>query len=211
MRLQLTFLEAVKGCSKDIDVPHVGRDGRVARGAGLRQVEVRVPAGIREGMTLRLAGKGADGDAGAPKGNLMVQVEVAREEYFTRDGDDVHVELPLTPAQAALGGPFDVLTVDGVVELRVPAGAQSGARLALRGRGAPKLNGGGARGSHYVHVNVVTPRELSARARELYEELQALDEREGADSEEHATFRRRMARAAGRLRAHEADEDANAA
>ena len=73
------------------------------------------------------------------------------------DGDDVHVELPLTPAQAALGGPFDVLTVDGVVELRVPAGAQSGARLALRGRGAPKLNGGGARGSHYVHVSVVTP------------------------------------------------------
>ena len=95
VRLQLTLLEAVKGCAKQIDVPKIGPDGRVHRGSGVTTVPVAVPAGIRQGMTMRVAGEGAEGEPGAPRGNLMVQLDVLGDDYFQMDGADVHIELPL--------------------------------------------------------------------------------------------------------------------
>ena len=136
-----------------------------------RTVKVTIPAGVDSGQTLRLTGQGQAGVGGGPPGHLYVTVEVEPDERFHRDGFDLVHELSLSFPQAALGAEVEVPTLEDEREpLRVPAGVQPGDTLVVRGLGVPRLDGRG-RGDLIAVVQVVVPKKLSARARELLEEL----------------------------------------
>ncbi len=136
-------------------------------------VVVNVPAGIDDGQTLRVPGKGAAGPNGGPPGHLYVTFHVEADEQFERDGDDLYTEVPLTFAQAALGARVQVPTLDEAVELDVPAGTQPGTIRVLRGRGMPNVHGRGV-GDLAVRLTVAVPKKLTAEQRALVEQLGAL-------------------------------------
>jgi molecular chaperone DnaJ len=148
--------------------------GDTCRGRGRtvadRSVRVDVPAGIDDGQRIRVTGRGHAGDRGGPPGDLYVLVRVADDARFVRDGDDLVCVLDVPAPLAALGTTLEAPTLDGPVEVDVAAGTQAGETLVLRGKGMPALRGR-RRGNLRVVVNVVTPRRLSRRQRELLEEL----------------------------------------
>jgi molecular chaperone DnaJ len=158
-----------------------GGDGRVAtapcrecRGRGRRTVRerltVQVPAGIADGQRIRVSGRGHAGERGGPPGDLYVLVRVREDPRFVRDGDDLVTVVDLAAPQAALGATVEVATLDGPTELEIPPGTQPHTTLVIRGAGMPALRGR-RRGDLRVVVNVVVPRNLSRRQRELFEEL----------------------------------------
>jgi len=144
------------------------------RGAGRREhthdVTVSIPAGVDNGQQIRLSGEGEVGPKGGPPGDLYVVLNVAEHKLFTRRNDDILFELPLNMAQAALGDSLTIPTLDGEVELRVPPGTQHGQSFRLRGKGVPHLRRND-RGDMYVLAQIVTPRKLTPRQKELFEEL----------------------------------------
>lgn len=135
-----------------------------------RDIKVKIPAGIDNGSTMRLSGQGAAMRGTGFRGDLYLRMRVKADKRFQRDGADIHTELKIPMAQAALGADTPIDTVDGPLTIKVPAGTQSGKIIRLTARGVPSLNGRG-RGDHMVHVNVETPTKLSPRERELLEEL----------------------------------------
>jgi molecular chaperone DnaJ len=160
-----------------------GGDGRVAtkpcgecRGRGRvvakRTVTVDVPKGIADGQRVRIGGRGHVGETGAPSGDLYVLIHVREDERFVRDGDDLVTALDVPAPLAALGGSFEVETLDGPVAVEVEPGTQPGEVIVLRGRGMPRLQRHGS-GDMRVVVNVQIPRRLSERQRELLEQLAA--------------------------------------
>ena len=135
-----------------------------------RTVVVSIPAGIDDGQRIALEGQGEAGPRGGPNGDLYVAVKVLAHPQLVRRGTELYHELPITFPQAALGADLSVPTVEGDEEVHVPAGAQSGQEIRLRGKGVPRLRGAG-RGDLHVIVNVVVPTRLSKRERELLREL----------------------------------------
>ncbi len=146
--------------------PTCGGAGQVLRP---KTVEVNIPAGVRDGQTLRLAGQGGAGANGAPAGDLYLRIRLRPHPVFNVRGDDLEVELPVAPWEAVLGAKVEVPTIDGKAEVTIPAGAQSGQRLRLRGQGLNKRKGG--RGDEYVRLKIVVPKEPSDEERRLFEEL----------------------------------------
>jgi molecular chaperone DnaJ len=143
-----------------------GRGRRAVRKA----LSVDVPAGIADEQRIRLTGRGHAGERGGPPGDLYVLVRVAPDDRFLRDGSDLVTVVDVAAPAAALGASVTVPTLDGEEELEVPAGTQPGTVVTLRGRGMPTI-GRGRRGDQRVVMNVVIPRNLSDRQRELLEEL----------------------------------------
>ena len=147
---------------------------RRAGGAGARRVrktlDVDVPAGIADEQRMRLAGRGHAGERGGPPGDLYVLVSVADDERFVRDGNDLVTVVDVPAPAAALGTSVSVPTLDGDEEVDVPAGTQPGTVVTLRGKGMPAIGRRG-RGDQQVVLNVVIPRKLTARQRELLGEL----------------------------------------
>lgn len=149
--------------------------GRVQR---MRTLTLNVPAGVPEGGTLRMRGEGEAGPDGVPAGDLYARVRVKKHAVFERDGADLHVILPLTFSQAALGDEVEVPLLDGKRDvLQVPPGTQSGEIFRVRGRGLPEL-GGARKGDLFVIARVYTPQKLAPEARELFEQLAKLEGRE---------------------------------
>lgn len=136
-------------------------------------VVVNVPAGIDEGQTLRVPGKGMAAPGGGPAGHLYVTFHVEHDAQFERDGDDLYTEVPLTFAQAALGARVAVPTLDEPIELDIAAGTQPGTIKVLRGRGMPNVHGRGV-GDLAVRLTVAVPKKLTAEQRALVEQLGAL-------------------------------------
>jgi molecular chaperone DnaJ len=158
-----------------------GGDGKVARdpcrtcnGRGRRveraKVSVDIPAGIADGQRIRIAGRGHAGERGGPAGDLYVLVRVREDPRFIRDGDDLVTAVDVAAPLAAIGTSVEVPTVDGSVEVEIPAGTQPHETVTIRGRGLPALRGH-RRGDLRVIINVVIPRHLSRDQRELYGEL----------------------------------------
>ena len=171
MHVRLSFMEAVFGSSQDLHLRYQVRNPETgAADIKEREVTVETPAGIDHGMNLRLSGQGAEGDPGAPRGNLIVQVLVDDDEYFQRDGTDVHTEVPISIVQAILGGAVDVKTLTGTAEVTVPKGCQPGAKLALRGKGIERLHGA-MKGNQIVHLKIEVPKEITPRQEELLREF----------------------------------------
>jgi molecular chaperone DnaJ len=134
------------------------------------RIAIKVPPGVDTGSRLRLAGEGNAGLFGGSPGDLYIVVEIAPHDVFTRKGDDLYCEVPITFPQAALGATIKVPTLFGEEELKIPPGTQSGETFVLRGKGIPHLKGRG-QGDQYVTVKVTTPKRLSRRVRQLLEEL----------------------------------------
>jgi len=171
MHTRITFKEAVFGTKKDLNLRYQMRDPKTGRSeVKERDVTVNVPAGIDNGMNLRLSGQGADGDEGAPKGNLLLTVVVEEDDYFQRDGADVHVEVPISITQAVLGGTVDVKTVTGDVEMKIPTGCQPESKLLMRGKGITFLHGR-EKGNQIVHLKIQIPKKITQKQEELLREF----------------------------------------
>ncbi|TMK27200.1 MAG: molecular chaperone DnaJ [Actinobacteria bacterium] len=169
-------------------------DGRVpreacheCRGSGRveqeRRLEVDVPAGIADGQRIRISGRGHAGEAGAPEGDLYVIVSVRDDGRFVREGDHLITALDVPAPLAALGGTLEVVTLEGVATVELPAGTQPGEVITVRGEGMPSLSRG-RRGNLRVVVNVVIPRRLSHEQRELLERLNGTLTSENLKTEE---------------------------
>src|SRR6476620_4813346 len=155
--------------------PSCAGSGRVQRD---RTLSVNIPQGVEDGTRIRLAGEGEAGLRGGPPGDLYIFLEVAPHEFFQRDGADLHCRVPISMASAALGGEFEVPSIDGSkVRVKVPAGTQTGRRFRLSGKGMPVLRSKRT-GDMYVQVAVETPQNLTKRQRELLAEFEKLSSEE---------------------------------
>ncbi|HZD25882.1 MAG TPA: DnaJ C-terminal domain-containing protein, partial [Alphaproteobacteria bacterium] len=142
-RLETDFVTAARGGKERLDLGHG------------RAVEVAVPAGAEHGRVLRLKGQGETAPLGGAPGDALVEIAIRPHPVFTRKGDDVHIELPISVPEALLGASMAVPTIDGPVRITVPAGSNSGRALRLKGRGIGKPDG--QRGDQYVRLLVVLP------------------------------------------------------
>jgi molecular chaperone DnaJ len=135
-----------------------------------KRIKINIPAGVDNGTRLRVQGEGQAGANGGPNGDLYVVLKVTEHPVFEREGEDLHCRVPVNIAQAALGAEVDLLTLDGLEQVKVPEGVQHGATVRLKGHGVPRLNGGG-RGDLIVHVEVRVPSKLTREQRKLLEQL----------------------------------------
>lgn len=154
-KVSVTLEEAFNGTERQLRLTDSGQGGRS------RTLNVRIPAGVIDGQKIRLAGQGAGG------GDIHLEVNLAPDPHFRVEGRNVTTDLPVTPWEAALGATVQARTLGGMVDLRVPPGSQSGARMRLKGRGL----GGSNKGDQYCVLKVVLPDATSDRARELYQEM----------------------------------------
>lgn len=160
--LDVSLAEAFAGTTKTVQMRDA--DGRP------RRLEIRIPAGIRHGMRIRLAGQGEPGRMGGPPGDMYVRIGVADDPRFSLvNDDDVHMKLDVTPWDAALGASVETECLDGPLTVDVAAGSSSGKLMRVRGKGWPAR--GGRRGDLYVELRVVVPEKLSKDERRLFEEL----------------------------------------
>lgn len=152
----------------DNPCPNCSGSGRVTRE---RTLSVNVPPGVEDGTRIRLAGEGEAGVRGGPNGDLYIFLSLAPHPFFQRDGADLHCRVPISMVAAALGGGFEVPTIDGgQTKVKVPEGTQSGRRFRLAGKGMPVLRAR-ERGDMYVQVLVETPQKLTKRQKELLQEF----------------------------------------
>lgn len=162
--LTLTLEEAFQGCEKQIDL---------AAASGHANVKLRVPAGALPGKRLRLNGKGQRSPMGGAAGDLLLTLQIAAHPLYRLEGKDIYLDTPIAPWEAALGCTLTVPTLSGNLRLKVPAGARSGQKLRLAGRGMPVSEGAG---DFFVQLQIVLPPSLSDAERELYERLQSLSD-----------------------------------
>jgi len=147
-RLPIEFVEAIAGANKRLTLP----DGST--------LDVAIPPGITEGQVLRLRGKGQPGSGKGGFGDALIEVEIRPDHSFTRQGDDIYLELPVTLPEAVLGARIKVPTATGAVTMAVPKGSNTGTMLRLKGKGAPKHAGG--HGDQLVKLKVMLPKEPNA-------------------------------------------------
>jgi curved DNA-binding protein len=160
--ISLTLEEAHRGGTRTIKL----------NGPESKSLEVTIPAGVRDGSAIRLSGQGEPGSGSAQAGNLFLRVRIKPHSLFSVVGeDDLQIELPIAPWEAALGAKVSVPTLDEPVEMTIAPGTQGGQRLRLRGQGLNRRRGG--RGDKYVKLKIVIPPKLSATEKELFEKLAA--------------------------------------
>ena len=165
-RLTLDFLQALHGTATRIRISRQGPDGSTQQ----ETIEVKIPAGVKDGSKIRVRGKGGLGE-GSP-GDLYIIVNVRAHEYFRREGDDIYVSVPISITEAALGAKVDVPTLDGTSTVTVPAGTASGRKLRLRGKGVRRASS--EPGDQYVVIQIVPPPSPGEREKQLLTELQGL-------------------------------------
>ncbi|OZB15406.1 MAG: molecular chaperone DnaJ [Rhodobacterales bacterium 34-62-10] len=151
--LEIDFLDAVNGSKNSVTMP----DGN--------RIEISFPPGTRDGQTFRLRGKGGPGFGNGPSGDALVTVTLRPHPVFTRDGDNIEVEVPITFDEAVLGAKIEVPTISGPVSMTVPKGVSSGHRLRLRGKGI--VTGKGAAGDQFVRLKIILPDKIDATMESL--------------------------------------------
>jgi DnaJ-class molecular chaperone len=142
--MKVDFLDAASGAKRRLTLP----DGKT--------LDVTIPPGSENGQQLRLKGQGTAGFGGGPAGDAYIQIEVTPHPHFTREGADIHIELPITLTEAAAGGKISVPTIDGTVTMTIPKGSNTGSTLRLKGKGVMDRERN-ARGDQYVHLTIVLP------------------------------------------------------
>jgi molecular chaperone DnaJ len=136
-------------------------------------VKVKIPAGADSGSRMKLKGMGNAGPGGGPPGDLFIDISIRPHPFFKREGKDLYIDLPVTFGEAALGAKVEVPTIDGVAVMTIPPGTQSGQKFKLTGKGFPSPKGG-QRGSQFVNIKVVVPKEMSGKAKEAVKEIEGL-------------------------------------
>ena len=171
--VEITLPEAFRGTEQVIQISR-------ENGGPPRRLTVKIPPGVRDGQRIRLAGQGSPGENGGPPGDAYLRVRVKPHPFFTRDGDDLRVDLPVAMHEAILGGEVTVPTLKGRVSLRIPPETQNGRTIRLAGQGMPRATGG--YGDLYITVKVVLPTKLSDKERALARELAAARSNENVRS-----------------------------
>ncbi len=172
MRFQITC-SACGGTGKLGSACHqCGGEGRTVEA---QTIDVRIPAGVATGSRVRVPSRGNAGRFGGPAGDLYIVTEIDSHPYFERRGDDIHTVVPVTVAEASLGTKIEVPTIDGRSLLRIPPGTSSGQRFRLRGKGVPSARRTEQRGDQFVEVQVVVPKPIDERVRNLLRELEKLE------------------------------------
>ena len=164
--LDVEFLDAAKGSKQSVTMP----DGK--------RIDISIPPGVRDGQTLRLRGKGGPGVGEGPAGDALIAISIRPHQVFTREADDIEVELPITFDEAVLGGKVEVPTITGSVSMTIPKGVSSGRRLRLKGKGIVSTKG--KVGDQVVRLKVVLPDEIDEEMRTLakrWREHQSFDPR----------------------------------
>ena len=162
--VDLTLEEILRGTTRTV---------QVGDGPHPRRVEVKIPKGVREGSRVRVAGEGESGPGGG-RGDLYFKVRILPHRFLERQGDDLQTTVTVPLTTAVLGGEVSVPTLDGPVGIKVPAGSRPGRVFRLRGHGLPRLDAGGVRSDLLAVLAVDLPQDLTARERELFEELRLL-------------------------------------
>jgi len=161
------------GTGKNISTcPVCHGEGTVQRN---EQIEVRIKAGTRDGQRIRIPGKGNAGSRGGPSGDLFVIIRTEEHSIFHREGDDIHLSVPVTVTEAAMGAKIEVPTIDGRAQLKIPPGTQSGQKLRLRGKGVPSATRDDLRGDEIVEIRVGVPVPRDEKTKELLRELAKLN------------------------------------
>lgn len=150
---EVDFMTAIKGGIREIAF------GRPEGGS--EKIRVKIPPGVKNGQKIRLKGKGAASRGGGTSGDLYIRINVSPHPFFTREGDDVFVRVPVTVAEAILGGRIEVPTLDGKSVLKIPAGTQGGQKFRMKGKGVS------GRGDQYVEISISTPKDLDEQSLEL--------------------------------------------
>ncbi len=163
--LPVSLREAFTGTRRTLSLPDATGQSR--------QIEVRIPGGVRDGERLRVKGKGAPGRGGGPPGDLFFHVHIAPHPVFQRKNADILITLPLWPWEAMLGTEIEVPTLSGSVHVKIPPESQAQQRLRLKGKGLPKRTGG--YGDQFVIIAIITPQTPSPEERQLYEQLATFD------------------------------------
>ena len=164
--ITITFREAALGCEKVISL---------GEGSG-PALAVKIPAGIEEGQSIRLAGKG-NASRNGRKGDLLIKIHVLADQVFTRKGRDVYVTEKVPYTTAILGGEAEFQTLYGRVKCKVPAGSQSGTKIRLGGKGIASAKGKGGKGDEYVTLEISVPKQVSEKEKELLRQLHSLSGR----------------------------------
>jgi molecular chaperone DnaJ len=154
--------------------------GRVRKS---KKIQVQIPPGVDTGSKLRIRGEGEAGERGAPSGDLFVFIYVEPHDFFSRDGDDVVCQVPISISQAALGGEIELPTLSSTRTLKIPRGTESGDLLRLKGEGFPRLRSHG-RGDQIIQVVVKIPKNLTKRQEELLREFEEIGTTEAREEEE---------------------------
>ncbi|MFI4919574.1 MAG: DnaJ C-terminal domain-containing protein [Legionellales bacterium] len=161
-KISISLEEAFHGAVKHVQVP-------IEEGAevSMQTLKVKIPAGIKSGQQIRLAGQGANGANGGPRGDIYLTITVDKHALFDVMDNDVYLTLPITPWEAALGATIVVPTLSGKIDLKIPAGSQGGQKLRIKNRGLP----GTTPGNQYVLLKISTPVPTTQAAKELYQKM----------------------------------------
>lgn len=166
-KILISLEDAFHGTTRMIELAVPQLDSRGNMVLQKRALQVKIPAGISQGQQIRLSGQGSPGIGGGTSGDLYLEVELQPHPLFHAEGRDIHLNLPLTPWEAALGARLTVPTLGGKVEVKIPPGSQTGQKLRLKGRGL----GGKAPGDQYIILQIVVPPANTAAAKDLYQQM----------------------------------------
>jgi DnaJ-class molecular chaperone len=161
--IEVDFLEAALGKTTKIDLPE---------GKKTTHINVKIPPGVDNGSKIRLAGKGEPSPNGGPPGDLYIEVRVKPHPYFTRQGEDIYVNVPITVGEAVNGASIEVPTIDGKIHMKIPPGTQGGQKFRLKGKGVPHPKGEG-RGDQYVVTQIQIPKDIGTDGKKLIQEFEA--------------------------------------
>jgi curved DNA-binding protein len=165
--IEITLGEAYHGGTHTLRMQLPGEDANGHYGLIPHTLQVKIPAGVYEGQKIRLAGQGGKGIGGGANGDLLMEVHLKPHNHFKAEGRDLYLTLPITPWEAALGTKIDVPTLDKKIEVKIPAGSQSGNKLRLKGKGLPAK----APGDLYLVLEIKTPKAENKEQQKIYEEM----------------------------------------
>lgn len=161
-KISISLEEAFQGAVKSVQVPV--QQGNETK---LQTLNVKIPEGIKSGQQIRLAGQGAPGHNGGPRGDLYLTIDIMKHPVFDLMDSDIYLTQPITPWEAALGTTIVVPTLGGKIDLKIPAGSQGGQKLRLKNRGLP----GSTPGNQYILLKIITPPATTDAAKELYQQM----------------------------------------
>jgi curved DNA-binding protein len=168
VKVLISLDDAVNGTEKSftLQMPVQGAAGYFSHQP--KSIKVKIPAGVKQGSKIRLAGQGSEGMGGGPKGDLYLEIDLQNHPLFKVDGNDILLNLPLAPWESALGKKVEIPTLKGKVAMNIPAGTQSGAKLRIKGRGLGK---GAKAGNQYIIIQIHTPKAETIEQKEFYEKM----------------------------------------